>query len=154
MSSCSTLAIMKKHTEIAVGGLFAVVVSQSIGYGLIFDSSFFFRTLSIIGGLVMLLAESSLTSNKRSIAGLPSLTSSKSSAEMLQLAGRVLLVCLFIGFVFAGEFTFTRTVVAIIALIGCIMVVIGFKAKWSAWMLITFLSISNVVLNNWWSLHQ
>ncbi|KAJ3026004.1 UNVERIFIED_CONTAM: hypothetical protein HDU68_006376 [Siphonaria sp. JEL0065] len=154
MVSCSILAIIKKHTQIAVGGLFFVVVSQGLGYGLLFDSSFFFRTLSVIGGLVMLLADSAASSNKKTIfAGLPSMND-ESKSTYLQLCGRVLLVFLFMSFIFAGQMTVTRAIVAVIAFIGCVMVVVGFKAKWSAGMLILFLSISNVVLNNWWTLHH
>ncbi|KAI9364376.1 SURF4 family-domain-containing protein [Zopfochytrium polystomum] len=156
MVSCSVLAISKRYTEYAVGGLFVVVVSQSFGYGLIFDSSFLFRTLSVCGGLLMLLADGMLT-NRRSknllFAGLPTLSETDRTVY-IQLFGRILLVFLFLSFIFAGELTLVRLIVAIISFAGCVMVVIGFKAKWSAWMLITFLSISNVVLNNWWSLHH
>ncbi|KAJ3321713.1 hypothetical protein HDU76_014036 [Blyttiomyces sp. JEL0837] len=154
MVSCSVLAIMKKYTEYAVAGLFAVVVSQSLGYGLIFDSSFLFRTLSVCGGLLMLLADGLMSSKRRTIfAGLPSI-SETDRTTYIQLFGRILLVFLFMSFIFAGEITLVRLIVALISFVGCVMVVIGFKAKWSALMLITFLSISNVVLNNWWSLHH
>lgn len=34
------------------------------------------------------------------------------------------------------------------------MVVLGFKTKYAAAVLITFMSIGNLVLNNWWSLHH
>lgn len=47
------LAIAKKYTTIAAGALAAVVVLQAIGYGLLFDISFFFRNLSVIGGLLV-----------------------------------------------------------------------------------------------------
>ncbi|KAJ3095070.1 hypothetical protein HDU97_007320 [Phlyctochytrium planicorne] len=153
MFTGSILAILKRYTEYAVGGLFLVVVSQSIGYGLLFDPSFLMRTLSVCGGLLMLLADA-WSSKKRTIfAGLPSINETDRSTY-LQLFGRILLVFLFMSFIFAGEITLARIIVALVAFVGCIMVVIGFKAKWSAWMLITFLSISNVVLNNWWSLHH
>ncbi|KAJ3214233.1 hypothetical protein HDU67_001940 [Dinochytrium kinnereticum] len=153
MTAGSILAILKRYTEYAVIGLFLVVVSQSIGYGLVFDPSFLMRTLSVCGGLLMLLADA-WSSKKRTIfAGLPSINETDRSTY-LQLFGRILLVFLFMSFIFAGEITLARIVVALIAFVGCIMVVIGFKAKWSAWLLITFLSISNVVLNNWWSLHH
>ncbi|KAJ3415480.1 hypothetical protein HDV05_004922 [Chytridiales sp. JEL 0842] len=154
MITCSCMAIAKKYTEYAVAGLFAVVLSQSLGYGLLFDSSFLFRTLSVCGGLLMLLADAMNSSKRRTIfAGLPTL-SETDRTTYIQLFGRILLVFLFMSFIFAGELSMIRLVVALISFVGCIMVVIGFKAKWSAWMLITFLSISNVVLNNWWTLHH
>jgi uncharacterized membrane protein YphA (DoxX/SURF4 family) len=153
MLVCSTLAIAKRYTEYAVGGLFAVVLTQSIGYGLIFESSFFFRTLSVIGGLLMLLADSYASRKKSLFAGIPTLSENDKSMY-IQLAGRILLVFLFMSFILAGEFSFLRLFVSVFSLVGCLMVVVGFKAKWSAWILITFLSISNVALNNWWNLHQ
>lgn len=152
MTVGSCLAIARKHSEIAVGGLFGVMVAQTIGYGLVFDFSFFLRNLSVAGGLLMLLAEAS-SKRKSLFAGLPSLSETDKSTY-LQLFGRILLVFLFISFSMNGEFSLLRVAVSVIALIGCIMVVIGFKAKMTAWFLVTFLCISNVVLNNWWSLHH
>jgi uncharacterized membrane protein YphA (DoxX/SURF4 family) len=34
------------------------------------------------------------------------------------------------------------------------MVAVGFKAKWSASFLVALLSIFNVFINNWWSVHH
>ncbi|KAI9104487.1 SURF4 family-domain-containing protein [Phlyctochytrium arcticum] len=149
----SIAAIAKKYTEYAVPALFAVIVSQSLGYGLLFDSGFFFRNLSVAGGLLMLLADSMASKRRTIFAGIPSV-SENNKATYFQLFGRILLVFLFMSFVFAGEFSALRVAVSLVALAGCVMVVVGFKAKWSAWMLVTFLSISNVVLNNWWNLHH
>ncbi|KAJ1547518.1 hypothetical protein HK096_002566 [Nowakowskiella sp. JEL0078] len=153
MTTCSILSIMRRYTEVAVSGLAIVVVSQSIGYGLIFDTAFFFRNLSVVGGLLMLLADFYASSKKKSnlFAGLPNLAETDKN-EYIKLFARILLVALFMSFILQGEFTFTRLIVSIIAFIGCVMVVIGFKAKWSALLLVAFLSISNVLLNNWWSL--
>jgi uncharacterized membrane protein YphA (DoxX/SURF4 family) len=132
--------------------LAAVVVSQSIGYGLIFDFNFFFRNLSVIGGLLMLLSEA-LVKKKDLFAGLPQMSETEKSTY-LQLAGRVLLVGLFLSFVLAGEMTWFRLVMTIIGFGVSLMVVVGFKAKYSAVLLILILSIANVILNNWWSLHH
>lgn len=149
----SILAILKKHSEIAVGGLGCVIISQWIGYGLFFDSNFFFRNLSVAGGLLMLLADSYSSKRKKLFAGLPTLNETDKSTY-LQLFGRILLVFLFLTFVFSGQFSILRMIISIVGLIGCVLVVIGFKAKYTAWILITLLSISNVVLNNWWTLHH
>jgi ER-derived vesicles protein len=132
------LAMAKKHTVFAVGGLFLVVVSQSIGYGLLFDGAFFLRSLSVVGGLLMLLSEA-LSKRKSLFPGLPAL-SERDRSTYFQLAGRILLVCLFLGFIFAGEMTWTRISISAIGFVACIMVVVGFKAKWSAIFLILFLS--------------
>jgi ER-derived vesicles protein len=149
----SVFAIAKKRTDIAVAGLGGVIISQWIGYGLVFDTNFLLRNLSVAGGLLMLLADFYASNRKKLFAGLPTLNETDKSMY-LQLFGRILLVFLFLTFVFSGEFSILRVFVSVIGLIGCVMVVIGFKAKYTAWMLITILSISNVVLNNWWSVHH
>ncbi|KAI8799712.1 SURF4 family-domain-containing protein [Cladochytrium replicatum] len=154
MLVASTLAVARRYTEYAVAGLSLVVVAQSIGYGFIFDSSFFFRALSVVGGLLMLLADAFASSKRKVIfAGLPSINETDKNAY-IQLFARILLVGLFLSFIVQGEFTFLRLTVSAIALVGCVMVVVGFKARWSAWMLVAFLSIFNVVLNSWWNLPE
>ncbi|KAG9299884.1 hypothetical protein G9A89_005413 [Geosiphon pyriformis] len=152
MLGCSFLIIRRKYPEYAVSGLFVVVIAQSIGYGLIFDLNFFLRNLSVIGGLLMVLSDA-FSKKKSLFPGLPQL-SETDRKTYFQLAGRVLLIFLFLGFIFNGEWTLTRLGVSVIGFIACIMVVVGFKAKWSATFLVLFLSIFNVFINNWWSVHH
>ncbi|KAK9722899.1 ER-derived vesicles protein erv29 [Basidiobolus ranarum] len=152
MMTGSILAIAKRFTEHAILGLFAVVISQTIGYGLIFDLRFFLHNLSVVGGLLMLLADA-LAKKKNVFPGLPSI-STMDKSTYFQLAGRVLLIFLFLSLVFAGEMNMTRLIFSAIGFIACVMVVIGFKAKWSAMFLVLFLSIFNVAINNWWSIHH
>ena len=152
MLAGSVLVIRRLYIEYAVLGLFLVVVAQSIGYGLIFDLNFFLRNLSVIGGLFMVLSEA-FAKKKSPFPGLPQL-SENDRKKYLQLAGRILLIFLFIGFIFSGELSLQRVIVSIIGLIACIMVVVGFKAKWSATFLVLFLSVFNVLMHNWWSMHH
>jgi uncharacterized membrane protein YphA (DoxX/SURF4 family) len=70
--------------------------------------------------------------------------------DSFQLAGRILLIFLFIGFIFQGSWSFARVIVSIVGLGACIMVAVGFKAKWSASFLVTLLSVFNVFINNWY----
>ncbi|KAF8454237.1 SURF4 family-domain-containing protein [Terfezia claveryi] len=151
MLTCSTLVIIRKFSDYAVGGLIAVVVTQALGYGLIFDLNFFLRNLSVMGGLLMVLSDS--WGRKRfAFAGLPQMDE-KDRKMYFQLAGRVLLIFLFIGFVFSGEWSISRVLVSLLGLVACVMVVVGFKAKWSATLLVVILSIFNVLINNFWTLH-
>lgn len=83
-------------------------------------------------------------------AGLPTLDE-KDRKMYFQLAGRVLLIFLFVGFVFAGEWSFGRVVVILLGAVACVMVVVGFKAKWSAVMLVVILSVFNLLVNNFWT---
>jgi len=151
MTICSTLVIIRKHSEIAVCGLVGVVITQALGYGLIFDLNFFLRNLSVMGGLLMVLSDSWVR-KRFAPAGLPQIDE-KDRKMYFQLAGRVLLIFLFIGFVFAGEWSFWRVLVSLFGLVACVMVVVGFKAKWSAVILVVLLSIFNLLVNNFWTLH-
>ena len=149
MCACSTLVIARKRTEYAVAGLMGVVVLQGLGYGLIFDLNFFLRNLSVVGGLLMVLSDSWVR-KKFVPAGLPQLDE-KDRKMYVQFAGRVLLIFLFIGFVFAGTWSFWRVIVSGFGLIACVMVVVGFKAKWSAIILVVLLSVFNILVNNFWT---
>ncbi|KNG80320.1 COPII-coated vesicle protein SurF4/Erv29 [Aspergillus nomiae NRRL 13137] len=151
MSICSFLVIARKHTEIAVAGLLGVVVTQGLGYGLIFDLNFFLRNLSVIGGLLMVLSDSWVR-KKFVPAGLPQLDE-KDRKMYVQFAGRVLLIFLFVGFVFSGQWSFWRILVSLFGLVACVMVIVGFKAKWSAIILVVLLSVFNILVNNFWTLH-
>lgn len=149
MVTCSTLVIIRRYSEYAVGGLCGVVVTQALGYGLIFDLNFFLRNLSVLGGLMMVLSDSWVR-KRFAPAGLPSLDE-KDRKMYFQLGGRVLLIFLFIGFVFSGTWSFWRVVVSLLGLVACVMVVVGFKAKLSGMMLVVVLSIFNVFVNNFWT---
>src|ERR1700759_625653 len=111
MLVCSTLVIARKHTEYAAAALFGVVVTQALGYGLIFDLNFFLRNLSVVGGLLMVLSDSWVR-KRFAPAGLPQLDE-KDRKMYVQLAGRVLLIFLFVGFIFAGEWRIGRVVVSL-----------------------------------------
>jgi len=152
MVSCSTLVIARKHSDYAVGGLIGVVITQALGYGLIFDLNFFLRNLSVMGGLLMVLSDSWIRKSK-AFAGLPQIEE-KDRKMYFQLAGRVLLIFLFIGFVFSGKWSIWRVIVALFGFVACVMVVVGFKAKISAIMLVVILSIFNLLVNNFWTLHE
>lgn len=151
MLAASTSVIMRKYPEISVGALLAVVVVQGFGYGLIFDLNFFLRNLSVIGGLLMVLSDS-LSKKKNIFAGLPNI-SETDKRIYFQLAGRVLLIFLFLGFVLTGEWTLFRVLVSIFGFGACIMVAVGFKARWSASFLVLLLSVFNLLVNNWWTTH-
>jgi ER-derived vesicles protein len=145
----SVLVIARKRSEYAVGGLLAVVVVQALGYGLIFNLTFFLRNLSVIGGLLMVLSDS--WGRKKFVpAGLPQVDE-RDRKMYFQLAGRVLLIFLFIGFVVSGSWSLWRVLVSIFGLVACVMVVVGFKAKWSAVILVVLLSIFNILVNNFWT---
>ncbi|RAO65542.1 uncharacterized protein BHQ10_001554 [Talaromyces amestolkiae] len=150
MLAASIMVITRRHSEYAVGGLLGVVITQALGYGLLFDLNFFLRNLSVIGGLLLVISDSWVR-KKYMPAGLPQLDE-KDRKMYVQLAGRVLLILLFIGFILAGKWTFWRVLVSLIGFVACVMVVVGFKAKMSAVILVILLSVFNVLVNNFWTL--
>jgi uncharacterized membrane protein YphA (DoxX/SURF4 family) len=152
MTSCSILIVARKYTPYAVGGLIGVVITQALGYGLIFDLNFFLRNLSVMGGLLMVLSDSWVR-KRFAPAGLPQIDE-KDRKMYFQLAGRILLIFLFLGFVVAGEWSFWRVSVSVIGFVACVMVVVGFKAKMSAIMLVLILSVFNLLVNNFWSVSK
>lgn len=103
----------------------------------------------------MVLSDS-LHRRKITFAGLPQLSDpSSTNRTYFQLAGRVLLIFLFLGFIFKGDsWSSIRIAVSTIGLLACVMVAVGFKAKYSAMFLVALLSVFNVLINNWWSVHS
>ncbi|KAF9158155.1 hypothetical protein DFQ27_002433 [Actinomortierella ambigua] len=149
MLIASTMIIARKYPEYAAAVLLGVVVFQALGYGLIFDASFFLRSLSVVGGLLMIVSDS-LQKRRQLFAGLPNVTESN-KRTYFQLAGRVLLIFLFVGFALHGTWSLSRVIAAVVGFVACVMVAVGFKAKWSAMFLVLFLSVFNIAVNNWWS---
>jgi uncharacterized membrane protein YphA (DoxX/SURF4 family) len=103
----------------------------------------------------MVLSDS-LYRRKIAFAGLPQLSDpSSTNRTYFQLAGRVLLIFLFLGFIFKGDsWSVTRIAVSTFGLLACVMVAVGFKAKYSAMFLVALLSVFNVLINNFWSVHS
>jgi len=151
MTGASYGVVARYHTDFSVAALLGVIIVQSLGYGLLFDLSFFLRNLSVACGLFMVFSDSLVMDNKH--FGFPSL-SETSRRTYAQLTGRILLIFLFIGFLIRGEWSFARVIVSLLGFVACGMVVVGFKAKWSAAFLVILFSLFNVFVNNWWSLHE
>ncbi|PWN49188.1 SURF4-domain-containing protein [Violaceomyces palustris] len=152
MIAASLAVITRRYPEQSVGALLGVVIVQGFGYGLIFDLNFFLRNLSVIGGLLMVLSDS-LSSKKTIFAGLPSISETDRKIYF-QLAGRVLLIFLFIGFIIQGSWSLARVIVSIFGFGACVMVAVGFKARWSASFLVLLLSVFNLLVNNFWTVHS
>ena len=152
MLTCSFLAILGKRTDLAVAGLLYTQIIQGVGYGLLFTASFLVRQFSVGGGFIMLLAEYFSSIKRPLFSGLLQ-TRQNDNITYMQLFGRILLVFLFLHTVWSEEFSIFRLFVAIVGFFGCVCIVVGFKAKHSSWLLISFLSISNIFLNDFWNLH-
>lgn len=157
MSSLMVLFSTKRFVNAASYTLMAVIVLQAFVYGLYTDPSYILRGLALAGSLILLMAQGEqvrLNQDKRIYAGgLPSVHASK-ILLYYPLCGRILLIMLFLAIIFAGELSSLRLTIGVFGLLCCTMVVLGFKAKTTSALLIALLSVSNVLLNNWWSLHE
>ncbi len=71
--------------------------SQTIAYSILWDMQFLFRNLALCGALLLVLAESRVE-GRSLFPGVPSLGENKPK-EYLQLAGRILLVFMFLTLV-------------------------------------------------------
>ena len=118
-------------------------------YSILWDVRFFMRNLALAGGLVLLLAETR-TEGKTMFAGVPS-TGINKSRNYMQLAGRVLLVLMFLSLMHF-EFDVLRFIEIVVGGALIALVAIGFNTKLSALVLVLWLSILNVVLNPWWTI--
>jgi uncharacterized membrane protein YphA (DoxX/SURF4 family) len=102
-----------------------------------------------MGALLLVLAES--RNEARSLfAGVPSLGDNKPKSFM-QLAGRILLAFMFITLI-RFELSFLQIVQDIIGSILMVLVVVGYKTKLSALILVALLSVLNLYHNAWWTI--
>jgi len=161
---CSLLAIIRLRrvpasylTIPAVLGLTLVLLSQMVAYRLFFDPQFLVVFLSLIGGFLILITGALEDQEKARKAKVSeplrafSDTLERSTTYML-LLGRILLLGLYFNFAFdfKGDMGTFRLVTAFLGLGLCLFIVVGFRAKESAAILLVFLLALNVVTKNWW----
>jgi uncharacterized membrane protein YphA (DoxX/SURF4 family) len=151
MYAGSISVITHKRLIAGVGSLLFVVISQALVYGLLFNFSFFVRNLSVIGGLLMVVSDAFVHDRRLlSMPGLP-LMEDKDSSKYFQLAGRVLMILLFLAYAMNERFTLGTSFGIIVGLISCILVVVGYKARLSAAVLVIILMYRNLTSNQYWN---
>lgn len=171
MVSGSVLGLARKKMILACGLLGSVVIIQSLGYGILFHFSFMMRNLSLIGGVLLLLAESMEHERRSSgrgngsilFRGLPILTDSESEkGTYISLIGRILLIFLFGSLMYTSNSNndslgsasilavTLRGLYFVLGSVACLMVAVGFKARYSAMLLVAVLCVVNMFINQWW----
>ncbi|CAG0917143.1 unnamed protein product [Notodromas monacha] len=129
--------------------LFGIVILQTVAYSILWDVTFLFRNLALLGALLLVLAES--RSEGRSLfAGVPSMGDNKPKTY-LQLTGRVLIIFMF-ATLLRLEFSVLQMLVNVIGSLLMVLVMIGFKTKLSALVLVAWLSVLNLYFNAWWNI--
>jgi len=134
---------------ISPGILFFVVILQTIAYSILWDLQFLFRNLALIGALLLVLAESRVE-GKSLFAGVPSLGENKPKMY-LQLAGRILLVFMFLTLL-RFEMSAMQIIQNVVGSLLMVLVTIGYKTKLSSLVLVTWLNILNFYFNAWWNI--
>ncbi|CCC69815.1 hypothetical protein NCAS_0D02340 [Naumovozyma castellii] len=141
----ATLLVLRKNTVYATGILVASIVLQGIVYGLVTGSAFLLRNVSVIGGLLIAFSDS-IVQNKMTFGMLPELNSkNEQNRGFLLLAGRILIVIMFIGFTFSKSW-----ITVFLTIIFTVCFAIGFKTKFASIVLGLILTFYNVMLNNYW----
>eukprot|EP01134_Creolimax_fragrantissima_P000605 CFRG0605T1 len=145
----SGMVLARKQVVPAVAMLFAIVVLQTALYSPLWGANFFARNLSLVGGLVLLLAEARVEKDKN-FADVPSMGDEDKQKAVMQLVGRVLVGLMFLTLVHFDMSAFKMTVTVIdMALLLCVTV--GFNTKFTALVLCLSLSLRNMFMNPFWA---
>lgn len=83
-------------------------------------------------------------------AGVPKIGDQNRPKSIMQFAGRVLLIFMFMS-LFRFQLTFTRIVELLIGGVLMTLVTVGYKTKLSALVLVLWLACLNIYLNPWWA---
>lgn len=141
----ATLLMARKHTMYATGGLCCCIIAQSLVYGVFTGSSFILRNFSVIGGLLISFSDS-IVKNKVTFQMLPELNNKdEKNKGYLLLAGRMLIVMMFIGFTLSKSW-FT----VLLTITFTIFFAVGYNTKFASIMLILILAFYNITVHNYW----
>ena len=127
--------------------LFMVIATQTVAYSILWDFQFLFRNLALTGALLLVMAESRVVGKSLSY-GVPSLGTDNAKTA-LQLAGRILLVFMFLTLL-RFELHLGQMVQNLVGAGLILLVAIGFKTKLSSLLLVTWLNAINFTFNAWW----
>ncbi|XP_037560512.1 surfeit locus protein 4 homolog [Dermacentor silvarum] len=144
----SIAVLARFHVVPSCGLLFFIVVLQTFAYNILWDVGFLLRSMSLIGALLLLVAESRVEA-KSLFAGVPSLGENKPKSYM-QLTGRILLVFMFITML-RLELSVLQMLQNLVATALMVLVTVGYKTKLCALVLVLWLTAVNVWVNAWWS---
>jgi len=142
------MVLARYKVSIACVILFGVVVLQTIAYSILWDVHFLFRNLSLIGALLLVLAESRVE-GRSLFAGVPSMGDNKPKTY-LQLTGRILIVFMFVTLLYF-ELSVLQVIQNVIGSLLMLLVTVGYKTKLSALILVLWLTSLNFYQNDWWN---
>lgn len=133
------------------------MISQIIAYKLYNDPDKLMVFASLTGGLLILISEAQQSQRKPAdltpFGGIL-VTAGRHTSQLL-FCGRILLIGLYfnLAFDFQAEMGWLRITLALLGLVFCIFIAVGFKAKYSAAFLLMILLGITVVTKNWLDPH-
>jgi len=145
-----------QHVKVGGGALLTFLFLQPVMYGQHADVDFMCRTLTLAGGLALLWQHDMETQGTKVdlFAGLPD-TRSQYTQEVIQLTGRTLMTLMFFyqmfEFLAKAHAGVLHYIGALLTCLICSTVLLGFKAKTGAVLLIALLAIGNVLMHPFWS---
>jgi uncharacterized membrane protein YphA (DoxX/SURF4 family) len=145
----SVFILARKQVIPACYGLFGIIMLQTIAYSILWDLKFLARSLSLIGAVLLLLADNQKDAgnvfNSVPLFDDPS----KSKKSYMLLSGRILLVLMFVSLL---HFNFKPLEVIrnIIGISLIVLITIGFKTKLMSVIMVLWLTVLNFAFNDFW----
>jgi len=155
----SIMVLAQKYIDKASYLLLGFVVLQPFMYGQMADIDFVCRSLTLAGGLCLLLTHhKTKAAEKQSFPGLPEDFVKKMGGSKVQLLGRTLLTFIFFFQAFRGiggsDFTVMSVLPPLVLMSLCALVLVGFKARWSGMLLCFLLGLYNVYAYPFWRVSE
>lgn len=145
----SVMILARKNVVICCYGLFGIIALQTIAYSILWDLKFLARSLSLVGAVLLLLADNQKDASNV-FNSVPMFDDpSKSKKSYMLLSGRILLVLMFFSLLHfkMNPLEIIRNLVGIVLIV---LVTIGFRTKLMSVVMVLWLLILNLLANDFW----
>jgi len=145
----SVLILSRKHVQPACYALFGIICLQTIAYSILWDIKFLARFLSLIGAVLLLLAENQKSGGNIFAQNIMFDDANQKNKNYMLLSGRLLLVLMFLSLMHL-KFSPLEIIRNIIGIALISMITIGFKTKLMSVVMVLWLLGMNLVFNDFW----